>query len=118
MKVLVVEDHVALAKLTCRVLHEIYDHQVGRAENAAAAIEEFLDLQPELVLVDLDLPDMDGCQLAQRLRGLPGGEAPVLVALTGFGNLIDEDSAEAAGFDALFRKPMNFDLLADLRRRA
>lgn len=117
MKILIVEDHAGLAEMTSRVLQEVYDYEVGRAATGAAAIQEFLDLRPELALVDIHLPDMNGYELARRIRELPCAEDTVLVALTGFGNIVDEASANAAGFDAHFRKPMDFDLLSTLRRR-
>jgi len=118
MKILLVEDHLALAEMSCRLLEDVHDHQVEHAATGARALELFPDFDPELVLVDINLPDMDGYDLARRIRQLPGAERTLLVALTGFGNIIDDTSAQAAGFDAHFRKPMNFDLLPSLRRRA
>jgi CheY-like chemotaxis protein len=117
MKILVVEDHAGLAEMTCRVLQDVYDHEVARAATGAGAIEMFGELRPELMLVDIHLPDMNGYDLARRIRELPFSESTLLVALTGFGNIIDDGSANAAGFDAHFRKPMDFDLLPTLRRR-
>lgn len=117
MRILVVEDHAGLAEMTCRVLQDVYDHQVGRAATGAGAIALFAELRPELVLVDIHLPDMNGYDLARRIRELPFSGETLLVALTGFGNIIDETSAQDAGFDAHFRKPMDFDLLPTLRRR-
>lgn len=116
MKILLVEDHAALAEMSCRLLRDVYDHEVGHAATGAAALEEFPRFRPELVLVDINLPDMNGYELAGRIRALPGADATVLVAVSGFGNIIDDDSARAAGFDAHFRKPMDFDLLPGLRR--
>lgn len=117
MKILLVEDHAGLAEMSCRLLRDVYDHEVDHAATGARALEDFPRLQPELVLVDINLPDMNGYDLARRLRALPGAESTVLVAVSGFGNIIDDDTAHDAGFDAHFRKPMDFDLLPSLRRK-
>lgn len=117
MKILVVEDHAALAEMTCRMLQDLYDHQVAHASTGAGALEQYRNLQPDLVLVDIHLPDMDGYEVVRRIRALPCSETTVVVAVTGFGNIIDDDQARAAGFDAHFRKPMDYDQLPKLRRR-
>lgn len=117
MNILLVEDHLGLAAMTCGVLQDIYGHEVRHVATGTEAIEEYLQMRPELVIIDIHLPDMDGYQLARRLRQQPCCEVTVLVAVTGFGNIVDDESAHAAGFDAHFRKPMDFDLLPSLRRR-
>ncbi len=117
MKILLVEDHAALAEITCRLLRDLYDHEVEHAATGATALEEFKRLAPEIVLIDIHLPDMTGYQLARRLRDEAGAETTILVAITGFGTVLDEASTRASGFDAHFRKPMDFDLLPTLRRQ-
>lgn len=118
MKILLVEDHLALAEMSCRLLADLYDHEVVHAATGTRALEEFAGgLEPNLVLVDINLPDMDGYEVARRIRRLPGSEVAVLVALTGFGTLTNTGVAHAAGFDAHFRKPMDFGLLPSLLRR-
>lgn len=114
MKILVVEDHLPLAEVTCRLLREVYEHEVEFAATGAGAIEKYLELQPELVLIDVHLPDIDGYEVARRIRGLPGSRTKLLVALSGFECI--EKEAEAAGFDACFRKPMDYAELASMRR--
>jgi CheY-like chemotaxis protein len=114
MKILVVEDHPAVAELTCRLLRDVYQHEVALAATGEGAIEKYLELQPELVLVDIHLPDIDGYEVARRIRGLPGTKSKLLVALSGFECI--ESMAEAAGFDACFRKPMDYAELALMRR--
>lgn len=118
MRVLIVEDHLELAALTGRLLEDVYGHEVALAATGAEAIEKFVEGQPELVLVDIYLPDMDGFDLARRIRRLPGGESRLVVALTGFASIVDNAPAEAADFDAYFRKPMDFDQLPAIRRRS
>lgn len=113
MKILVVEDHPGLGEVTCRLLRDVYEHEVGLAATGEGAIEKYLELQPELVLVDIHLPDIDGYEVARRIRGLPGSKSKLLVALSGFECI--ETLAEAAGFDACFRKPMDYGELAAMR---
>ena len=99
MKILLVEGHLALAEMSCRVLEDIHHHEVQLATTAAEALGGFPNLEPELVLVDIHLPDMDGYELARRIRSLPGAAETLLVALTCFGN-VDDATARAAGFDS------------------
>jgi CheY-like chemotaxis protein len=117
MKILVVEDHPAVATITCSLLREAHDHDVTHAATGAAALDQFENFQPELVLIDLNLPDMNGYQLATEIRRRPGGRSIVLVALTGLGSEISERLAEEAGINAFFRKPMDFNLLTTIERK-
>ena len=116
MKILLVEDHAVLAEMSCCVLRDLHGHEVEHAANGADALRRAERFSPDLMLIDINLPDTDGYELAQRLRGNVAFEKSVLVALTGWGNLVDEARAKAAGFDAHFRKPMDFDLLPTLTR--
>jgi CheY-like chemotaxis protein len=118
MKLLLVEDHAGLAELSSRLLHEVYDHKVEHAPNGRSALQLLGHFRPELVLVDINLPDMSGYELARQIRAHAEYDDIVLIALTGFGNIIDDSAAEAAGFDAHFRKPMDFNLLPQVHRSA
>jgi CheY-like chemotaxis protein len=71
----------------------------------------------EFAILDIGMPGMDGCELAGRLRALPGGEALTLVALTGWGQPRDRQRLAAAGFAHHLLKPMDFDALAALLGR-
>jgi CheY-like chemotaxis protein len=114
MKVLLVEDHPGLAKVSCDLLRQHYGHEVHHAPTGQAALEIAAAVAPDLVLLDLSLPDMHGYRVADSLRKLPGGERPVLVALTGYGLTGDEARSQEVGIDAHFRKPMDFAELARL----
>ena len=116
MKILLVEDHAGLADISSRLLRDVYSHEVETAATGAEATVAMDRFQPELVLVDINLPDTDGFQLARQIRAQPEFEPTVLVALTGFGNAIDEREVVDAGFDASFRKPMDFEVLPRLKR--
>ena len=116
MKILLVEDHAALADMSRRLLADVYEHEVTHATCGRDALACAQTCQPDLALIDINLPDMDGYELAERIRRNPALENTVLVALTGWGNLMDGDRAQSAGFDAQFRKPMDFEMLPKLKR--
>lgn len=117
MKILLIEDHAVLADVSCRLLREVHEHVVEHAASGREALALMEAFRPDLALVDLHLPDMDGYELAQRFRANPAWQSTVLVALTGWGHLADGDRAQSAGFDAHFRKPMDFDLLPTIKRQ-
>jgi CheY-like chemotaxis protein len=116
MKILLVEDHAVLADMSRRLLAEVHDHQVEHVTCGRDALVRAPAFRPELALIDINLPDMNGYEVAEQLRRDPAFDRTILVALTGLGNLMDGDRARAAGFDAHFRKPMDFDLLPTLTR--
>ncbi|PTY05742.1 hypothetical protein DB347_15375 [Opitutaceae bacterium EW11] len=117
MRILVVEDHPAVAQTSSALLREVYGHEVECSSTAAGAFEAALRFCPDLILVDLNLPDADGYSLARRLRSEAGFDATRLVALSGWGGLIDTHAVDESGFDAWFRKPMDFEELPRVRRR-
>ncbi|WP_170235484.1 hybrid sensor histidine kinase/response regulator [Verticiella sediminum] len=90
----------------------------GHTVHMAASGEEALSLaaahRPDLVLLDIGLPGRDGYDVARALRAQPGGDATVLVALTGYGSAYDRERAAQAGFDHHVVKPADFDLLRKL----
>jgi len=119
-RVLVVEDNHDAAELMALLL-EFQGHQVRRAHDGVEALRLADVFRPEVMLLDIGLPQLDGYEVAQRIRAMPGPQ-PVLVALTGWGRDSDLRRSEAAGFDAHLVKPIDPDtlttLLADLSRRA
>lgn len=118
MKILLVEDHAGLAQISCSQLREIHDHEVVHVANGKSAIAALENFRPDLVLLDLNLPDMTGYDVAANVRANGEWSSVVLVALTGFGSDLDPLRAEASGIDAYFRKPMDFDALPHIRRRS
>ncbi|HUR58145.1 MAG TPA: response regulator [Opitutaceae bacterium] len=117
MKILLVEDHPALAEISCSQLRELHDHEVCHVDSGGAALAAVQSFQPELILLDIHLPDMTGYDIARQVRVDPQRDAVVIVALTGFGSQVDPKLAAEAGIDVHFRKPMDFELLPTLQRR-
>lgn len=106
--VLLIEDN-ADARETLRDLLELWGHRVTVAATGEAGLKQALAIQPELVLVDIGLPDIDGYEIARRLRAesRAGTRRMCLVALTGYGQPEDRHRALAAGFDAHLVKPLD-----------
>jgi CheY-like chemotaxis protein len=108
--VLVVEDH-ADAREAVRCLLEVRGHRVDVAADGPGAIDTALTSRPEIVLVDIGLPGLDGFEVARRIRATAEGKHMRLVALTGYGDLTDRQRALESGFDAHLVKPIDPDHL-------
>jgi signal transduction histidine kinase len=104
-RVLVVDDNIDAADMIASLL-ELEGHQVATRYNAREALDCAVEFQPEVVLLDIGLPDLDGYEVARQLRRLPEMEKVVLVAVTGFGRESDRDKAFAAGFNLHLVKPV------------
>ncbi|HEX2861989.1 MAG TPA: response regulator [Lacunisphaera sp.] len=118
MKILLVEDHPGLAKISCHLLRDIHGHEVEHAATGKAALAAVQKSIPDMILLDLSLPDMHGYRLAEQLRKQPDFERTIMVALTGYGMTGDADRSAAVGIDAHYRKPMDFSVLAEIKRSA
>ncbi len=111
LRVLVVDDNTDAAELVAMFLG-LLGYDVSVEFGAAAALERARQVMPQVCLLDIGLPGMDGKELARRLRQMPGLENVRLAAMTGYGQPHDRDASEAAGFDAHFVKPVETDALA------
>ncbi|GGY88448.1 ATP-binding protein [Pseudoduganella plicata] len=110
-RVLLVDDNEDAAVASAALLRHI-GHEVRVAHTAAEALALRRHYEPEVAILDIGLPDMDGYALAAALRN--GGAGPLrLVALTGYGQQADVERARQAGFDVHLTKPASVD---DLRR--
>ena len=103
-RILVVDDNVDAAE-TLAMLLRLSGHHVRVAHDGPAALEAARSLPPEVVLLDIGMPGMDGYEVARRLRQLPGLAGAVLVALTGWGQEQDRRRSKEAGFDHHLTKP-------------
>ena len=86
-------------------------HEVRAADNGQAGLALADEKLPDVVLIDIGLPDMDGYEVARRLRSALNGRRIGLVALTGFGQPEDQRRAFDAGFDAHLVKPVSAERL-------
>lgn len=103
---LIVDDNVDAADAMAELLQAM-GHSARVSYSGRAALDAIDRFRPELVLLDIAMPEMDGYEVARRLRREYGARAPVLVAVTGFGQECDRDRAKAAGFDHHVVKPLD-----------
>jgi CheY-like chemotaxis protein len=113
-RVLVVEDNQDGGEML-RVALEQEGHTIYEAANGEAGIAQALELGPDIALIDIGLPRLDGYEVARRIRKASAGKSITLVALTGYGLAEDSRRAEEAGFDLHLVKPVNAVKLADRR---
>jgi CheY-like chemotaxis protein len=104
--VLVVDDAVDAAQ-SLALLISMHGHDVRVAHDGPTALDEAQRLDPEIVFLDLALPQMDGLEVARRLRRRFGPDRMLLVATTGFGQSDDRRRTSEAGFDHHLVKPID-----------
>jgi signal transduction histidine kinase/CheY-like chemotaxis protein len=109
-RVLIVDDNVDAADSLAQLLKG-NGHEVETAYSATAALECLASRSPEFVLLDIGLPELDGYQLAGRVRALPHLNETRLIAVTGYGQAEDRQRARAAGFDDHLVKPVDLPAL-------
>jgi PAS domain S-box-containing protein len=113
LKLLVVDDNVDAAQ-TLAMLLEACGHEVIVEHESSRALERARIEQPDACLLDIGLPEMDGNELAQRLRLQPQTAASVLIAVTGYGREQDRQRAFASGFRYHLVKPVDLDRLGEV----
>jgi PAS domain S-box-containing protein len=113
-RVLVVDDRVEVAEDVAMLLREAFGCDVRMTHDGPTALQGAADFRPELVLLDIGLPGMDGYEVARRLRQQPGLGGVVLVALTGWGQEEDRRKSQEAGFDHHLVKPVGLKELQPL----
>ncbi|HEX4382067.1 MAG TPA: response regulator, partial [Myxococcales bacterium] len=114
-RILIVDDHVDVRD-TLRELCEAWGHSVEAARDGYAGVEMALEQQPEIALIDIGMPGIDGLEVARRIRADERGRRIRLIALTGYGSEEQRTQAIAAGFDLHLIKPVDPSRLADLLR--
>ena len=115
-RVLVVDDNVDAA-MTLAEAVRLDGHDVRVSHDGDAALRDAASFVPEVVLLDIGLPGMDGYEVVGRLRRLPQLARTLMVALTGFGQESDRVRALAAGFDEHLVKPVDLDTVHGVLRR-
>ena len=112
-RILIVDDNVDAAELLAMSL-ESRGHVVRVAHDGPEALRVVEAFTPDLALLDIGLPVMDGYELARRFRTLPALHRIRMVAITGYGQASDRQQSTDAGFDAHLVKPLDFDALGKL----
>ena len=107
-RILIVDDNRDAAD-SLALLLRLSRHEVWTAYDGGAALSLAAEHAPEVVLLDIGLPGMDGYEVARRLRELPQTRESLLVALTGYGQAEDRERSNAAGFDDHLVKPVDID---------
>jgi PAS domain S-box-containing protein len=110
LRILVVDDNRDAAQSLSMLLSG-EGHTVGLAYDGPSGLETALAERPQIVLLDIGLPGMDGYAVARALRQQPGLDRMQLIALSGYGRKEDREQARAAGFNGYLTKPVNFDEL-------
>ena len=115
-RILIVDDNCDAADLLAEAL-AVFGFCTRTAYDGPSALTAAGEFAPDIALLDIGLPVMDGYELARRLRESERGRDMRLVAVTGYGQYSDQVAARAAGFDEHFIKPIDLDALASALRR-
>jgi PAS domain S-box-containing protein len=116
MRVLVVDDNIDAAE-TLSTFLEMTGMHTRMAHTGPAAVDAALDYRPDVVLLDIGLPGIDGYEVARRIRSRPEVSRVLLIALTGWGTEADQRRAREAGFDHHLTKPVDVGALDALLRQ-
>jgi len=112
-RILIVEDADDFREVLRETLED-WGHDVSTAKNGLDGAARILELRPDVALVDLGLPGIDGYELGRRVRAAPNGADLYLVALTGYGGPEEKLGARKAGFDRHLTKPIDIEELAQV----
>jgi signal transduction histidine kinase len=115
-RIIVADDNADYAESTAIILR-MEGHEVHTAYDGMQTVELADSLRPEVVLLDIGLPKLNGYEAARRIRAMDGMENALLVAISGWGQRRDRELAQAAGFDQHLVKPVDPDVLVQLIAR-
>ena len=113
-KILVVDDNVDAAVSLTRILGRIWRQEVQVCHDGPGALSAIDSFRPELIILDIGMPGMNGYEVAERVRARPDGESYFLAALTGWGQEDDRRRSREAGFDLHLVKPVDPEALGAL----
>jgi CheY-like chemotaxis protein/anti-sigma regulatory factor (Ser/Thr protein kinase) len=111
LRVLVVDDHDDSRTMLGLLLQQ-NGHEAIEAVDGIDAVQLALTRRPDVAVVDIGLPGINGYEVARRLRALPNGKQTALIALTGYGQEEDKERAFKAGFDLHLVKPLDAERMA------
>jgi signal transduction histidine kinase/ActR/RegA family two-component response regulator len=104
LRVLIADDNADAAHLLCD-LFQALGHTTEAAYNGIEACEKIINTRPDLALLDIGMPGLNGYEVARKIKRMPDLDHVMLVALTGWGGALDRHQSESAGFDAHLTKP-------------
>ena len=107
---LVVDDSRVIRKVACRILEDLHFH-TGEAEDGVAALTACRAQMPELILLDWDMPNMNGIEFLKTLRRERGGQHPVVVFCTTENDIAHISEALGAGANEYIMKPFDKDIV-------
>jgi CheY-like chemotaxis protein len=113
--ILIVEDY-AVNRSFVKFILEDYGYEVTEAENGQKAIESVINKTPDLILMDLAMPDMDGLMATRAIRKLDGMANLPIIAVSAYGQFYHTQAMEA-GFDAFINKPFDPTILKPLLQK-
>lgn len=113
LRILVVDDNKDSAE-SLAILLRASGHDVRTAHDGATAVKTAIDFRPNVVLLDIGLPRMDGYEVARKMRQQSVLKNVVLVALTGYGQESDRKRSQEAGFDHHLLKPADYETVLQI----
>ena len=115
LKVVIVEDNDDSRMMLCELL-ELSGFECHTASTGRLGLDVISEFRPDVALVDIGLPELDGLEVARLLRKDRRNDKLFLIALTGYGQREDREAARNAGFDTHLVKPVDFDALLNTLR--
>ncbi len=113
LRVLVVDDSKSATDVLA-LFFELEGHEVKAAYSGREAVALVPEFNPQLILMDIEMPGMNGCEATSQIRALPGGDEIALVALTGWSREEDLEKVEMSGFDRHLSKPVDPETLRNV----
>jgi CheY-like chemotaxis protein len=110
---LIIEDNTDVRE-SLRALLELSGHEVYEAPDGPSGVEKAVAVRPDVALIDIGLPGLDGYDVARRIRSMPDSRGIVLVALTGYAQPEYRERADQVGFDGYLAKPIDVSQLSEL----
>ena len=108
MRILVADDNRDAAASLATLL-ALDGHEISVAHDGSVAVEAAETFRPDIALLDIGMPKLNGYEVAQRIRAAPWGQSMLLIAVTGWGQSEDKRRALEAGFNHHFTKPLDLD---------
>jgi CheY-like chemotaxis protein len=105
--ILVVDDDPMIRKLIATTLEDVSGYRLQEAGDGFEAVERAVDVRPEIVFLDIDMPRLNGIETCRRLRSDPATASSTIVMLTGDAGDVAERSAQDAGADLFLTKPFS-----------